>query len=135
MLRVIMFLVDEWERGGACSFSENPMELLEKNTRSIEVQCSDEHVQGLGLLVGLDDRSRFVKGKTDQLVRQTEQVGVADPTRHVQGHVVVLRHGDEIVDFFQEFLGFLRLLFKALRKDDRQEVFPLGTEGSPDGGG
>ena len=103
--------------------------------RSIEVQGCDQHVQGLGFLVGFDDGGRFMEGETDQLVRQTEKVGVADPAGNVQRHIVVLWHGDEIVDLFQELLGFLRLFLEALRQDHRQEVFPFGAEGSTDGSG
>lgn len=128
--------VVEWERkcGAFCRFRKQGEASREKE-RSIKVQSCDEHIECLGLLVCLDDRGRFVKGKTDQLVGQAEKIRVADPTSDIQGHIVVLWHGDEIVNLFQKFLGFLCLFFETLRQDDRQEVFPLGTKGSSNGGG
>ena len=86
---------------------------------SVQVQGGDQHVQGLGLLVGLDDGGRFVKGKSNELVRQTQKIGIADSTGHIEGHVIVLWHGDQVVDLLQEFLGFFGLLFQALGQYDR----------------
>ena len=60
-----------------------------------------------------------MKGKRNELVRQTQKIGIANPTGHIEGHVIVLWHGDEVIDLLQEFLGFFGLLFQALGQDDR----------------
>jgi len=101
---------------------------------SIQIQDRHQHVQFLGLLGGFNDGGRFVKGKTNELVRQRQQVGIANAARNVQRHVVVLRHFHHILHFLEQFLRLLGLSIERLRQNHREQVGAFGTQGAANGG-
>mmetsp|Transcript_10698 Transcript_10698/g.29514 ORF Transcript_10698/g.29514 Transcript_10698/m.29514 type:complete len:268 (-) Transcript_10698:61-864(-) len=101
---------------------------------SIQEQRRHQHVERLRLLRRLDDGGTLVKRKADELVGLAEEVGIADARCHVEGHAVILRHLDEIVDLLEELLRFLGLLLQGLGQHDGEQVLAFRAQGPADRG-
>lgn len=88
---------------GVASVSRHHWPFIDQNLLIQEKNCH-QLVQLFRLLVRFNHSAGLMKGKTDQLIRLTQQIRIANATGHVETHIVIFGHANHVVDVSEEIL-------------------------------